>query len=105
MGIREVSGHMEPRIYQTDANDEFHGVGTLVPQDITGEPVIHMHGSVGHNGISVTGCFRECVTVSITMEVVIQEILGGGLVREFDPVCGVRTLVVKEDGGDPGQSD
>ena len=96
---------MEPRMYQSDADDEFHGVGTIVPQDITGEPVIHMHGSVGHNGISVTGCFRECVTVFFTMEVVIQEILGGGLVREYDPACGVRTLVIRDDDGNQDSSD
>ncbi|MGI6009650.1 MAG: PPC domain-containing DNA-binding protein [Methanomethylophilus sp.] len=102
VGLHMVDGHEEPRIFETDANEEFHGVGTIIPEEYTGDPVIHMHGSLGHNGGSVTGCFRDCITVDFTMEVIIQELLGEGLLRISDAMCGVRSLVIEKAEDEPG---
>ena len=55
-----------------------------------------MHGSVGRNGQAVTGCFRESVKVWLSMEVILEEIIGDKVSRDYDPVYGVRSLEIQE---------
>ena len=70
-----------PQTYVLDDPCELTGVGTVFP-DRDGVPVMHMHGSVGRSGWSVTGCFRKRMVVWLTMEVVIRELVGDGPYRD-----------------------
>ena len=74
---------IKPTVVTTDAPTEFHGVGTVFP-DESGKPVMHLHGSLGREGSSSTGCFRENAIAWLTMEVVIEELVGEGAVRRLD---------------------
>lgn len=89
-------GHYDPIVYKLENNSEFFGVGTIAVDCVSGHPTIHMHGSVGRNGQAVTGCFRESVKVWMSMEVVLEELLGDNICRRYDPVYGIRGLDIQE---------
>lgn len=74
---------IEPLVYDLDAPNEVVGFGTLFP-DSFGKPVLHMHGTAGRDGKSVTGCFRDGVIAWFVTEVVITELVGTGPVRKTD---------------------
>ncbi|MCQ2078783.1 MAG: DNA-binding protein [archaeon] len=82
---------IKPLTYTTDAPAEFAGVGTVFP-DESGNPVMHLHGSLGRNGMSVTGCFRDKALAWLTLEVIIEELTGDAPVRKMDPVKAVAPL-------------
>lgn len=75
-----VGDRISPQFYTIDAPCELTGTGTVFP-DEEGNPIMHMHGSVGRGGTSHTGCFRKRMVVWLVMEVVIREIVGDGPVR------------------------
>lgn len=95
VGLADSGAAYEPLVYRVENNAEFFGFGTVV-LDAVGEPVMHLHGSVGRNGRAVTGCFRENVRVWVSMEIILEEIIGDGLTREYDPVLGIRGLEIKD---------
>ncbi len=68
-------------------------VGTVFP-DEKGNPVMHLHGSLGRNGSSFTGCFREQMVAWLTLEVILEELTGAGPVRKHDSVTGVSPLFI-----------
>jgi len=82
-----------PTVVSTDAPAEFYGVGTVFPNE-AGSPVLHLHGSVGREGDSSTGCFRENAIAWLTMEVVIEELIGPDAVRRYDEKTGVSPLIL-----------
>lgn len=89
-----IEGMIEPIICTVDAPCELTGTGTVFP-DESGAPVLHMHGSVGREGISHTGCFRAGMVVWLTMEVVIREMTGTGPVRRrSDPRIDAKLLEI-----------
>lgn len=89
-----IDGRIEPLTHVLDAPCELTGTGTVFP-DEDGNPVMHMHGSVGREGRSSTGCFRKRVVVWLVMEVVIREIVGSGPVRrESDPRIRAKILEI-----------
>lgn len=74
---------------------ELTGTGTVFP-DADGNPIMHMHGSVGRDGKSVTGCFRRRMVAWLVLEVVIQELVGSGPVREVsDPRIESKLLEIR----------
>ena len=75
-----VGDTIHPIICTVDAPSELTGTGTVFP-DEDGNPMMHMHGSIGREGVSHTGCFRVKVVVWLVMEVVIREMVGSGPVR------------------------
>ena len=83
---------IRPTVVKTSAPTEFHGVGTVFLNE-SGQPILHLHGSLGREGSSSTGCFRENAVAWLTMEVVIEELVGDGAVRRLDkekmasPLC------------------
>lgn len=85
---------VSPMTYTTDAPTELAAVGTVFPNE-HGEPVMHMHGSLGRNGISATGCFRDLAYAWLTLEVIIEELIGTGPVRRYDPGLGVSPLTIE----------
>lgn len=76
-----IGDRIEPILCTLDAPCELTGTGTVFP-DEDGNPIMHMHGSMGREGISHTGCFRVKMVVWLVMEVVIREMVGTGLVRK-----------------------
>ena len=75
-----VGDRIEPILCTLDAPCELTGTGTVFP-DEDGNPVMHMHGSVGREGNSHTGCFRYHMVAWLVLEVVIRELVGEGPVR------------------------
>ncbi len=97
-GPKLVDGHstepIVPTTYTTDAPTEMAAVGTVFP-DEKGNPVMHLHGSLGRNGSSSTGCFRDQMVAWLTLEVIIEELTGAGPVRKHDSVTGVSPLFIE----------
>ena len=80
-------------VVYTDAPTEFHGVGTVFPNE-DGKPALHLHGTLGREGSSSTGCFRENAIAWLTMEAVIEELVGDGAVRRYDENTKVSPLTI-----------
>lgn len=90
-----IEGKIVPIIHVVDAPSELTGTGTIFP-DEDGNPIMHMHGSVGREGRSSTGCFRKRMVVWLVMEVVIREIVGTGPVRTVsDPRIDAKLLEIR----------
>jgi predicted DNA-binding protein with PD1-like motif len=70
-----------PITYELEAPSEVTGFGTIFP-DESGKPKLHMHGSVGREGMSITGCFAKGVVAWLVTEVVITEMIGKGPFRK-----------------------
>jgi predicted DNA-binding protein with PD1-like motif len=67
------------------------GVGTIFC-DSQGKPKLHMHGSFGRDGGSVTGCMRAGVKVWLIGEVVMFELLDNSARREINSKSGFELL-------------
>lgn len=87
---------IQPSIVTTEAQTEFHGVGTVF-SDESGNPILHLHGSVGRKGFSATGCFREDAVAWLTMEAIVEELVGEGVVRRLDRELNVAPLSIGHD--------
>jgi uncharacterized protein len=74
-----------------DGVHEVVGSGVIVP-DINGNPVLHIHASLGRTGKSTTGCLRPGVKTWLVGEVVLQEILGVTSKRLLDEAIGFSLL-------------
>lgn len=90
-----IEGKIVPIVHTVDAPSELTGTGTVFP-DEEGNPILHMHGSVGREGRSSTGCFRKRMVVWLVMEVVIREIVGEGPVRTVsDPRIDAKLMEIR----------
>ena len=90
-----VGDTIEPLTHTLSEPCELTGTGTVFP-DADGNPIMHMHGSVGRDGKSVTGCFRRRMVAWVVLEVVIQELVGSGPVREVsDPRIESKLLEIR----------
>lgn len=88
-----IEGCIEPLTSDLDAPCEVTGFGTLFP-DASGNPVLHMHGTAGRDGKSVTGCFRDGVIAWFVTEVVITEMIGKGPVRKIVGDSGLEAMTI-----------
>ncbi len=70
-------------------------VGVLAP-DHNGRPVLHIHGALGRNGRTLTGCLRPGVKTWLVAEAVIYEIIGINASRRPDIASGFTLLQVDE---------
>lgn len=89
-----VTGKIVPLHYVLEAPSEITGTGTLF-RDEDGNPIMHMHGSVGRQGKSTTGCFRTGVIAWLVLEVVITELVGEGPYRKKDDFNGFKILEIE----------
>lgn len=89
-----IGDRIVPIIHELDAPCEFVGTGTIF-SDEEGRPIMHMHGSVGRDGASVTGCFRTGMIAWLVLEVVITELVGDGPVRKLDDKTGFKILEIR----------
>ena len=83
-----------PQIHILDAPHELTASGTLFP-DEDGKPLMHMHGSAGRDGRSVTGCLRAGMIVWLVLEVTITELKGDIPIRKTDPENGLKILHIE----------
>lgn len=86
----------EPMVLPVDGAHEVVASGVIAP-DESGRPVLHVHGSLGRAGRSVTGCLRPGVQTWLVGEVVLYEILGATATRRKNARSGFTLLEV---GGD-----
>jgi len=80
-----------PLTHVLNAPYELTASGTLF-EDEDGNPMMHMHGSAGREGNSVTGCLRTGVIAWLVLEVVITELVGNVPIRKKDPETGMKIL-------------
>lgn len=83
-----------PIVHEINAESEVTGFGTIFP-DEEGNPIMHMHGSVGREGNSSTGCFRAGMIAWLVLEVVILELNGKGPIRKKDASIGYKVLEIE----------
>ena len=90
-----VGDRIEPIVCTLDAPCELTGTGTVFP-DEDGNPMMHMHGSLGREGRSSPGCFRYHMVAWLVLEVVIRELVGEGPVRAVtDPWIYSKILEIR----------
>jgi len=70
---------------------ELTASGIIAP-DLSGNPVLHIHGSMGRAGNTITGCLREGVSVWLVCEAVIIEISDADTRRVYDEASGFTLL-------------
>ncbi len=81
----------EAMLLPVDGAHETAAVGVLAP-DEQGNPVLHIHGTLGRAGKTLTGCLRPGVETWLVGEAVIYEILGVKAVRRPDKKSGFDLL-------------
>jgi uncharacterized protein len=74
-----------------DGAHEVHASGIIAP-DKDGKPVLHIHGSFGRGGRTLTGCLRPGVNTWLVAEAVITEILDADARRLPDEASGFTLL-------------
>lgn len=70
---------------------EVAGVGVIAPNK-DGQPVLHMHATLGRGGEVLTGCIRPGVTAWLVAEAIIYEITGVNAKRLPDERSGFDLL-------------
>ncbi len=89
-GPKEAVVPPEPMWLQVNDGREVLGIGTLFWKD--DDPVIHLHGAMGREQETFTGCIRKDSSVYLIVEAVITEIKGIDARRVLDEKSGVVML-------------
>ncbi len=87
----------EPMLLPIDGAQEIAAIGVIAP-DKFGKPILHIHGSLGRSGNTMTGCLRPGVKTWLIGEVVLYEIIGADALRLNDEKSGFALLEIKEPG-------
>ncbi len=86
----------DPIVLPVGQAHESSAVGFIAPGE-DGAPILHMHGSLGRSGQTMSGCFQRGVTVWLVGEAVITEILSEAPVaRVLDAVSGLKLLCIPD---------
>lgn len=72
---------------------EVSATGVIAP-DTEGKPILHIHGALGREGKTLTGCLRPGVTTWLVGEAVVCEIVGADAARIKDETSGLPLLQV-----------
>lgn len=83
----------EPMLLPIDGAHEVVGAGIIAP-DKDGQPVLHIHASLGRSGQTKTGCLRPGVKTWLVGEAIIYEILGAKAARLPDKDSGFDLLEI-----------
>lgn len=73
----------DPLVLPFEGAHEVAALGVIAPGN-DGKPQLHMHGALGRESATKTGCLRKGVEVRLLGEVIVQEILGTGAARVWD---------------------
>lgn len=84
-----------PMLLPLDGVHEIVASGIVAP-DKENRPILHIHGSMGRSGHTVTGCLREGASVWLVCEAVILEILGTNVKRIPEKESGFLLLDIDE---------
>lgn len=93
---RLVLGPEEEKVPPSPVTREFDGpyealaTGSIAMDE--GEISIHIHSALGSKSDALSGCIRDKGEIFIVIECLILEIEGIGLVREMDPLVGLKLL-------------
>jgi predicted DNA-binding protein with PD1-like motif len=69
----------------------------LIAPDESGKPVLHMHGSLGRAGHTLSGCFQKGVMVWLVGEAVVYEILSESVAaRVLNEKAGLKLLEIPD---------
>jgi len=89
-GPRDTVKPPEPMWETFSDGREVLGVGSIFLED--GKPAVHLHGAVGRNRETLTGCLRESTRVFLVIEALIVEITGIDASKRDDPLTGIKML-------------
>jgi len=89
-GPKEVTIPPDPMWMNINDGREVLGIGTLFWKG--DEPVLHLHGAIGRERETVTGCIRKDSSVYLVVEAVITEIIGIDAHKALDEKTGVVML-------------
>ncbi len=89
-GPKEAVIPPDPMWVKISDGREVLGFGTLFWKGE--EPVIHLHGAVGRDRETITGCIRKESSVYLVVEAVITEILGIDGFKTLDEKTGLVML-------------
>jgi predicted DNA-binding protein with PD1-like motif len=89
-GPKEAVIPPEPMWTNFDDGREVLGLGTLFWKG--DEPVLHLHGAIGREQKTITGCIRKESSVYLVIEAVITEILGIDARKTVDKKTGMVML-------------
>ncbi len=90
-GPKECIIPPDPIWHSIESGHEIVAMGTLICGD-DGKPSLHLHGALGHDNESLTGCLRSGTEVYLVVEGVIMEMEGIKARRVLDPLLGLKTL-------------
>lgn len=82
---------LDPMLLPVDGAHEVSAIGIIAPGE-DGKAGLHIHGSLGRGGHTMTGCLRPGVTTWLVGEVVIYEILEAKAERIKDKDTGFALL-------------
>jgi predicted DNA-binding protein with PD1-like motif len=83
-----------PIVLPVNEANEAVAAGIIAP-DENGSPILHMHGSLGRSGQTMSGCFQKGVKVWLVGEAVIYEILSeSGVARVLNNEAGLKLLEI-----------
>ena len=84
----------EPMLLPVDGAHEICAIGLIAPDEL-GKPMLHIHGSLGRAGHTLTGCLRPGVNTWVVGEAVIYEIKGADVKRLKDEQSGFTLLEIE----------
>ena len=84
---------VEPLNVDINNTHESAAIG-LIARDNEDNPILHIHGFLGRNGETTSGCFGQGVDVWVTGEAIVYEILDAACSREIDEDTGFKLLQV-----------
>ncbi|MGI6361792.1 MAG: PPC domain-containing DNA-binding protein [Bacillota bacterium] len=68
----------------------------IISSNGEGDPILHIHGSLGRLGQTVTGCLRPGIDTWLVGEVILQEIITEKAYRIPDELSGFTLLKITE---------
>jgi predicted DNA-binding protein with PD1-like motif len=89
-GPREAVIPPDPLWQNLADGREVVGIGTLFRD--RDEPILHLHGAVGREHETLTGCIRKNASVYLVIEAIIAEVIGINAHKVLDDTTGVKML-------------
>ncbi len=96
-GPRESAVPPIPMWHHIIESHEVIGVGNITFHEDTGQPVIHLHASLGRADDTRVGCIRKSTEVYLTIECAIMEFSGFEAVRKPKEGMGIDLIEFKRD--------
>ncbi|MBU0581261.1 MAG: DUF296 domain-containing protein [Candidatus Margulisbacteria bacterium] len=89
-GPKETKLPPEPIVENLKEANELIAIGSIFWEG--DQPKIHLHASLGKGDKTRLGCIRDAAKTFITLEVLVQEVLGVAFEKKLNPKTGLSTL-------------